>query len=80
MQLSHLQIAEAQTADQTLKWLVREKPEVLTVPQSINQVLSMEFMHDQLEDGRTFRLFNIIENFNREAFGKEFDLSLLSEW
>jgi len=30
------------------KRLVREKPEVLTVPQAINQVLSMDFMHDQL--------------------------------
>jgi putative transposase len=33
------------------KRLVREKPEALTVLQAINQVWSMEFMHDQLEDG-----------------------------
>jgi hypothetical protein len=37
------------------KRLVREKPEVLAVPQGINQVWSMDFMHDQLQDGRTFR-------------------------
>jgi putative transposase len=48
---------------------VREKPEALTVPQAINQVWSMDFMHDQLEDGRTFRLFNVIDDFNREAIG-----------
>jgi len=35
--------------------LIREKPQALTVPDEINQVWSMDFMHDQLEDGRTFR-------------------------
>jgi len=46
--------------------LVREKPEVLTVPQGINQVWSMDFMHDQLQDGRAFRLFNVTDDFNRQ--------------
>ena len=36
-------------------------------------------MHDQLEDGRTFRLFNVIDYFNREAIGMEVDFSLPSE-
>jgi putative transposase len=61
------------------KRLVREKPEVLTVPQGINQVWSMDFMHDQLEDGRTFRLLNVIDDFNREAIGMEVDFSLPTE-
>ena len=39
----------------------------------------MDFMHDQLEDGRTFRLFNVIDDFNREAIGMEVDFSLPSE-
>ena len=47
------------------KRLVREKPEALTVPKGINQVWSMDFMHDQLEDGKTFRLFNVIDDYNR---------------
>ena len=59
--------------------LVREKPEALPVPQAINQVWSMDFMHDQLEEGRTFRLFNVIDDFNREAIGMEVDFSLPSE-
>lgn len=39
----------------------------------------MDFMHDQLTDGRTFRLFNVIDDFNREALGIEVDFSLPSE-
>ena len=35
----------------------------------INQVWSMDFMHDQLNDGRSFRLLNVIDDFNREALG-----------
>ncbi len=58
------------------KRLVREKPDALTVPQGINEVWSMDSMHDQLEDGRTFRLLNVIDDFNREAIGMEIDFSL----
>jgi putative transposase len=61
------------------KRLVREKPEPLAVPQAINQVWSMDFMHDKLEDGRNLRLFNVIDDFNREALGIEADFSLPSE-
>ena len=58
------------------KRLVREKPQPLAVPAAINQVWSMDFMHDQLSDGRSFRLFNVIDDFNREGLGIEVDLSL----
>ena len=58
------------------KRLVREKPEVLAVPQAINQFWSMDFMHDQLQNGRTFRLLNVIDDYNREALGIEVDFSL----
>jgi putative transposase len=61
------------------KRLVRDKPETLTVPLAMNQVWSMDFMHDQLEDGRSIRLFNVIDDFNREALGIEVDFSLPSE-
>ncbi|MBK7656944.1 MAG: IS3 family transposase [Betaproteobacteria bacterium] len=61
------------------KRLVREKPEPLAVPEAINQVWSMDFMHDKLEDGRNLRLFNVIDDFNREALGIEVDFSLPSE-
>jgi putative transposase len=39
----------------------------------------MDFMHDQLEDGRSYRLFNVIDDYNREGLGIEVDLSLPSE-
>ncbi len=64
---------------QPRKRLVREKPEALAVPQTINQVWSMDFMHDRLEDGRALRLFNLIDDFNRQALGIEADFSLPSD-
>ena len=56
--------------------LVREVPQPLAVPDSINQVWSMDFMHDNLVDGRQYRLFNVLDDFNREGLGIEVDLSL----
>jgi len=61
------------------KRLVREKPESLAVPEAINRVWSMDFMHDRLEDGRGFRLFNVIDDCNREGLGIEVDFSLPAE-
>jgi putative transposase len=58
------------------KRIKREKPEPLAVPDAINQTWSMDFMHDQLSDGRNFRLFNVVDDFNREGLGIEVDLSL----
>ena len=61
------------------KRIVREKPEPLAVPEAINHCWSMDFMHDQLADGRSFRLFNLIDDFNREALAMDIDLSLPAE-
>ena len=49
------------------KRLVREKPEPLEVPTQMNDCWFMDFMHDQLSDGRCYRLFNVIDDFNREG-------------
>lgn len=43
---------------------------------AINQVWSMDFMHDQLFDGRSFRTFNVIDDFNREGLCIDVDFSL----
>lgn len=61
------------------KRLCREKPEPLSVPETINETWSMDFMHDQLSDGRSFRAFNVIDDFNREGLGIEIDFSLPAE-
>ena len=61
------------------KRLCREKPEALSVPEAINDVWSLDFMHDQLVDRRPFRLLNVIDDFNREALGIEADFSLPAE-
>lgn len=36
-------------------------------------------MHDQLANGRSYRLFNVLEDFNREGLPIEVDFSLPSE-
>ena len=59
--------------------LTREKPEALSVPTAINQCWSMDFMHDQLQNGRCYRLFNVIDDFNREGLGIDVDFSLPTE-
>jgi putative transposase len=45
------------------------------VPTGSNESWSMDFMHDQLSDGRSVRLLNI-DDFNREALAIEVDFSL----
>lgn len=54
----------------------RAKPVPLAVPDKINQSWNMDFMHDALTDGRGFRLFNVIDDYNREALTVEIDFSL----
>lgn len=48
----------------------------LSVPTAPNQVWSIDFMCDSLVDGRKFRLFNVIDDFNRESLAIEIDTSL----
>ena len=49
------------------KRLKRDKPDALSVPTTINQVWSMDFMSDSLADGRSIRTLNVIDDFNREG-------------
>ncbi len=42
----------------------------MQVPEQINDTWSMDFMHDQLKDGRSFRTFNVIDDYNLECPGK----------
>jgi len=57
----------------------RDKPDALSEPAAINQVWSMDFMSDSLNDGRKFRTFNVLDDYNREGLGIEVDFSLPSD-
>lgn len=60
------------------KRLAREVPQPLSVPAGINEVWSIDLMHDALVDSRSFRLFNVLDDFNRQGLGIEADFSLPS--
>lgn len=45
-------------------------------PVQINQVWSIDYMHDALWDGRTFRLLNVMDDYNRQVLAIEADTSL----
>jgi putative transposase len=59
--------------------LPSRNPEPLSVPESINQCWSADFMSDSLWCGRKFRTFNLLDDFNREIVDIEIDLGLPAE-
>jgi len=54
----------------------RDRSDELSEPTTINQVWSMGFMSDSLENGIKFRTFNVLYDYNREGLTIEVDLSL----
>lgn len=54
-------------------------PLPLAVPEGFNQVWSADFMSDALWDGRRFRTFNVIDDFNREALTVEIDTGISAQ-
>lgn len=48
----------------------------LTVPDKPNQRWSMDFIHDQLSDGRRFRILNIVDDYSRVCVAQLVDLSI----
>lgn len=51
----------------------------LYVPRLPDSVWSADFMSDALLNGRRFRTFNVVDDFNREALQIEIDTSITSE-
>ena len=58
--------------------LKRDRPDPLDVPRQINAVWSIDFMHDALANGKPFRTFNVLDDYNREGLGIEVDFGLPS--
>lgn len=58
------------------KRLPSRNPLPISVPESINQCWSIDFMSDSLYCGRKYRTFNVVDDFNREALAIEVDLNL----
>jgi putative transposase len=48
----------------------------IVVPQALNQRWSLDFVSDQLANGRRFRLLNVIDDFNSECLAAVPDFSL----
>jgi putative transposase len=61
------------------KRIKREQPEPLAVPTAKNESWSMDFMYDQLSDGRSYRVHNVIDYYNRESLDILIDFSLPAE-
>ncbi len=51
-------------------------PAPLVTPEAMNQIWSIDFMHDALVCGRCFRTFNVVDDFNRETLAIEIDLNI----
>lgn len=58
------------------KRLPERVKQALTYKTAPNQMWSIDFMQDSLHDGRKVRLFNVLEDFNRESLAIEVDTSL----
>ena len=60
------------------KKLYRPRQPML-VPTSANERWSMDFVSDQLSDGRRFRVLNVVDDYSRECVGQLTDLSISGE-
>ena len=63
---------------QIMPWkrLKRPTPDALAAPDAPNHTWLMDFMQDQLVNGRSLRTLNVLDDFNRKGLGIEVDFSL----
>ena len=54
----------------------RIKPAELKEPEHSNDIWSLDFMHDNLSNGNSYRILNVIDDYRREALAMEADVSL----
>lgn len=65
--LPDLSIVKTRLSAQREKRLPNRHPQPLVIPHKMNHCWSVDVMSDALSDGRRFRLFNVVDDFNREA-------------
>lgn len=68
-------IAGMQVRTRRRKKLQRPRVPML-VPTRVNERWSMDFVHDQLADGRRFRILNVVDDFTRELVGQLVETSI----
>jgi putative transposase len=63
-----------------LQWALAAAPRArIAAPTAPNERWSMDFVRDELDDGRAFRVLTVIDDFTREAPDTEIDRSLPTE-
>jgi transposase InsO family protein len=62
------------------KRLKRDVPDALAVPEAPNITWSMDFTADRLEEGRAFRLLNMLDDFDRESLDIEEAQHFATQW
>ncbi len=51
----------------------------MLIPTQANERWSMDFVSDELSDGRRFRVLNAVDDYSRECVGQLTDLSISGE-
>jgi ribosomal protein L13 len=64
------------TSRRMLDRKAKNRATAFVTPQAPNQVWSMDFVHDSLWNGRSFRLLNILDDYNRQVLHVEEATSL----
>jgi putative transposase len=64
------------TADGASAWRALGTRAPMTLPQGLNQRWSLDFVADQLVDGRRFRVLVVVDDFTRECLALVVDTSL----
>jgi len=77
--IPHLPRTGVEPQDQATQAVEARQTRCAGRAQAPNLIWSRDFMVDRLEDGRQFRLLNVLDDFNRRGLGVAVDFSLPAE-